>query len=173
MRRDNLSLRQFFNYTGCALFAIATSVALLSCSVSSGENSEAANCGITLLPTNEAEPNDSQKKISYSGTLPENCVKQTTERNGRTLVKLSTQSSEPSELVALEELKAGQRSLKFDTSSDNLRRGSFEKSFDSTLLPDWSVPWADKPTTITLSMLVAGSASAASVPKSVSVELKF
>ena len=173
MRRDTLNLQQSLNSVGYALSAIATFVTLLSCSASTEENNETANCGITLLPTKEAEPNDSQKKISYSGTLPENCIKQTTERNGRTLVKLSTQSNEPSELVALEELKAGQRSLKFDTSSDNLRRGSFEKSFDSTLLPDWSVPWADKPTTITLSMLVAGSASEASVPKSVSVELKF
>lgn len=168
-----MNLRQTLNSTGYALGTIAISVALISCSASNQEESETADCGITLFPSNKDNFTDSQKQISFAATLPENCVKQTTERTGRTLVKLSTQSSEPSELVTLEELKAGERSLKFDISSDNLRRGTFEKNFDSTLLPDWSVPWVDKPTTITLSMLVAGSASEASIPKSVSLELKF
>jgi len=168
-----LNLRQTLNSTRYVLGTIATSVALLSCSASNQEDSETADCRITLFPSNKAAFTDSQTQISFIATLPENCVKQTTERNGRTLVKLSTQSSEPNELVTLEELKAGQRSLKFNASSDNLRRGTFEKSFDSTLLPDWSVPWVDKPTTMTLSMLVAGSASEASIPKSVSLQLKF
>jgi hypothetical protein len=146
---------------------------LSSCGASSGDGAEENSCGLTLVPTAELDAIEGQKKYSFAATLPESCLKKTTERTGKTLVKLSAQASQPNQDVVLDELTAGQRNLKFDSSSDNLRRGSFEKSFDSSLLPDWSVPWSDKPTNMTLILLAPTSVAAASIPKSISVELRF
>lgn len=160
----------------CINFILTATAAFFifsSCSASSGDENEESRCGLTLLPTTEADTDQGQKRYSYAASLPESCVKQTTERTGKTLVKLSTQAAQPSQDVVLDELKAGQRNLKFDSSNDNLRRGSFEKSFDSSLLPDWSVPWSDKPANITLILVAPTTVAAASIPRTISVELRF
>ncbi|MBM3383327.1 MAG: hypothetical protein FJY29_12955 [Betaproteobacteria bacterium] len=150
-------------------------LALLACACSAAQEGSTSGeiCSLTLRPSDESPATTDQKQLVYSGTLPEACLKKTSESSGRALVKLAAQVSSPSEQVALDELKAGQRALKFDASTDNLKRGTFEKSFDSTLLPEWSLPWNDRPSAITLSMRVPTSASSETVPDSISVELRF
>jgi hypothetical protein len=151
------------------------SLALFLCACGASQNGSGTDgiCALTLKPASENSAGTDLKQIIYSGTMPEACLKKTTESTGRALVKLAAQAPSPSELVALDTLKAGARTLKFDASTDNFKRGTFEKSFDSTLLPEWALPWSDRPTAITLSMQAPTAASAGAVPGSISVELRF
>lgn len=126
------------------------------------------------LTRSETQPlSVNETEIIFKGELSDSCVQETSQRTGTTQVKLSTHSSEANESVALKQLKAGSRTIEFDPESDNLKRGSFETSFDSSLLPEWSVPWRDKPGLISVSMIAGTSANPDSIPATVTVELSF
>ncbi|NBO37333.1 hypothetical protein EBU99_01985 [bacterium] len=138
-----------------------------------GSSQSAAVCAVVLLPEESSTTVGSKKSIVYSGQLTADCQQQSRERSGRALVKLTALAAVASDQVGFQELSAGLRTLQFDAQFDNLRRGSYEKNFDSTLLPDWQLPWVDKPTWVKLSMNYTESVPAAALPKTVGVELIF
>ncbi|MEY2988592.1 MAG: hypothetical protein RJB13_2113 [Pseudomonadota bacterium] len=148
-------------------------VGCFGCDSPSTNNADAPECTVTLTRTDSQPLAITTTEILFTGEFSQNCVEQTAQKSGTTQIKLSTQSSEASESVALKKLKAGSRSIEFDPESDNLKRGSFETSFTSSLLPEWSVPWQDRPETITLSMIASPSANSNSIPVTVTVELNF
>ncbi|MEY4064459.1 MAG: hypothetical protein RIR26_667 [Pseudomonadota bacterium] len=161
------------------ILMLSTSPVLLllsACGAGTGESAGdgSSGCFFTLARAAETALGDGLgKNISYKAQLTEDCRRKTTEGNGRALVKLSAQAAQPSELVALQELKAGARSLQFDASTDNLRRGRYEKSFDSTLLPDWSLPWKDNPADVSLVLRASTSVATSAIPDSIALELVF
>lgn len=158
------------------LFRAPLLMLLSACGTGTEQNTSDGSSGCSFNLTRSAETSTIDgldKNISYKAALSEDCRRKTTEGNGRALVKLTAQAEQPSELVTLQELKAGARSLQFDATSDNLRRGRYEKSFDSGLLPDWSLPWKDNPSDVSLVLKVAQTVDSKSIPDSVGLELIF
>ena len=148
-------------------------VLCIGCDSSSSDETQDSGCTVTLTRTDAPSQILTNTEIVFTGEFSQSFVEQTTQKSGTTRVKVSTKSSEADESVALKELKAGNRKIEFDPESDNLKRGSFESSFTSSLLPDWSVPWQDRPETITLSMNASPATNPNSIPATVIVELSF
>lgn len=128
---------------------------------------------MTLTRSESQTLSATDSEIIYEGELSESCVQLTFEKTGTTQVKITTQSSEASEGVALKQLKAGSRTMNFDPESDNLKRGRIETEFSSSLLPEWSVPWRDRPNLISLSIVANAETNPNSIPADVTVELNF
>lgn len=152
-----------------ALFAVINS----GCDSSSTDAADTSECTVTLTRSDSQALENAETEILFTGEFSPSCVEKTSQKSGNTQIKLSTQSSEANESVALRKLKAGARSIEFDPESDNLKRGSFETSFTSSLLPEWSVPWKDRPEVISLSMIASSGANPNSIPATVIVELSF
>lgn len=167
----NFFLKTNFHLRSLTPFILAA--ALLGCDTSPEAEGDFPECTVTLTRSTSQTLNMTDTEILFTGDLSQSCVEKTSQESGTTQVKLSTQSEEANESVALKLLKAGSRSIAFDPESDNLKRGSFETSFTSSLLPEWSVPWQDRPQTISLSMIASPSSNPSSIPASVTVELNF
>lgn len=161
-------LRRFF-------LPAAATVILLSCNPN-GDDTLGSNgtiCQIELTRSRQTLRVDGDTTVSYTGTLSSDCQKKTTELSGRAQINVAAQSQVSSSSISLQELKAGQRNLQFDSNSDNFLRGSYEKRFDSSFYPEWSLPWSDRPTLVTLSMSVSDAALTSALPATVKVELLY
>ncbi|MEN9810707.1 MAG: hypothetical protein RLZZ488_2274 [Pseudomonadota bacterium] len=130
-------------------------------------------CQIELTRSQQNLNFDGETTVSYTGPLSSDCQRKTTELSGRAQINVAAQSQVSSASISLQELKAGQRNLQFDSNSDNFLRGSYEKRFDSSFYPEWSLPWSDRPTIVTLSMSLSDAALTSALPATVKVELLY
>ncbi|NBW80533.1 hypothetical protein EBR21_02155 [bacterium] len=165
---------QKINLLRTSLFCIA-GVFLSSCraGLSDEQNSNTKICEVDLLRSEQTNNFAGTTTVAYTGALSADCQKKTTELTGKAQIYVAAQSSVSNAAVSLQELKAGQRNLLFDASSDNFLRGNYEKRFDSAFFPDWSLPWTDRPTIITLSMSISDSTPVSSLPSKARVELTY
>lgn len=111
--------------------------------------------------------------VSYAGQLPTDCQKKITELSGRAEIYLTAQTKTSTAAIALQELKVGQRDLQFNAASDNFLRGTYEKRFDSSFYPAWTLPWKDNPSVVTLSMAVTDQNLITALPPTVKVEFLY
>lgn len=130
-------------------------------------------CDIELKREETSNTFTESTSVSYTGNLSADCQQKTSALSGRAQVNLAAQSKVSSASISLQELKAGKRNLQFDASADNFMRGTYEKRFDSSFYPDWSLPWSDKPTQVTLSMTLTDNTLMTALPASVRVELLY
>lgn len=143
------------------------------CGQDASSTQDQPECTVTLKRSESQTLSATNSEIIYKGELSESCVQQTFESSGTTQVKITTQTSEANESVSLKQLKAGSRTMDFDPESDNLKRGRIETEFNSSLLPEWSVPWKDRPNLISLSIVASSETNPNSIPTDVTVELNF
>jgi len=169
-----LNLRQKHNVYKFILACWAAG-ALCSCDPSAANSSEGVGkiCEIDLTRTSGNLVFTEASTVSYTAPIPADCQQKTTKLTGRAQINLAAQSGVSSSSISLQELSAGQRNLQFDASSDNFLRGTYEKRFDSSFYPDWSYPWADAPTRITLSMSLTDENLTSALPQKVRVELLY
>lgn len=158
------------------LLTVGASIFLLSCGASSSDNEDDVKtlCEVQLTPATQNFTGaylSGESIVSYTGTIPSECQKKTNETSGRAQINVAAQSKASTSSIAMKELKAGNRSVSFDPTSDNFVRGTVEKRFDSSFYPQWSFPWSDNPALMTLSMTLADGVSPASLPATVTVEL--
>ncbi|MEN9827097.1 MAG: hypothetical protein RI953_2842 [Pseudomonadota bacterium] len=157
------------------VFIYIMGACLSSCGagLSDQDSSSTKICEVDLVRTEQMINLVGSTTVSYTGTLSSDCQKKTTELTGKAQIYIAAQSPVSNAAVSLQELKAGQRNLTFDASSDNFLRGNYEKRFDSSFYPDWSLPWTDRPTIITLSMTIPDSTPTSSLPSKARVELTY
>lgn len=155
--------------------AVPAAALLLSCNPNGDDllGSSGTICQIELRRSQQNLRIDSDTTVSYTGALSADCQRKTTELSGRAQINVAAQSQVSSASISLQELKAGQRNLLFDSNSDNFLRGSYEKRFDSSFYPDWSLPWSDRPTVVSLSMAVSDASLTSALPSMVTVELLY
>lgn len=161
-----------------SLIAHLSAFALLTlCACNSSTNqaleSNGKICEIDLKREETSSAFIESTSVSYTGNLSTDCQQKTAALSGRAQVNLAAQSKVSSASISLQELKAGKRNLQFDSSADNFLRGTYEKRFDSSFYPDWSLPWSDKPTQVTLSMTITDDTLMTALPASVRVELLY
>jgi hypothetical protein len=161
--------------TGLVLsfFTTAGLVVLSSCAkqnTDSGDD-EGKLCAVELERTSGQLAFAANSTVSYSGTIPTDCKQKTSILSGRVQINVAAQSSVSSPLISFQELKAGNRNLQFDAGSDNFLRGTYEKRFDSSFFPEWSFPWTDAPSVMTLSMGVTDPNLSAALPLKVYVDI--
>lgn len=153
-----------------------TAGTLNSCSPASAKNDNDDSsklCAVELQQTPAQTVFMTEASVSYSGSIPSDCKQKTSSLSGRVQINVAAQSSVSSPSISLRELKAGNRNLQFDASSDNFIRGTYEKRFDSSFYPDWRFPWSDAPSVITLSMDLADQTLSSALPQKVYVELIY
>lgn len=149
-------------------------VVLTSCtkqSTDGGDGDEGKLCAVELARTSGQLAFAENSTVSYSGTIPTDCKQKTSSLSGRVQINVAAQSSVSSPSISFQELKAGNRNLQFDAGSDNFLRGTYEKRFDSSFFPEWSFPWTDAPSVMTLSMGLTDPNLSAALPLKVYVDI--
>lgn len=169
-----MNLRRKHRKSTPTLAAITLATFAVSCDSKSTETQDNQKiCEVNLIQSSLSDTAATGKTISYSGPLSAECQSKTSQLSGRAQINLAAESKISSSSISLQELKAGQRNLQFDAASDNFMRGTFEKRIDSSFYPEWNLPWADKPTLLTLSIAITDDSLSEKAPASIRVELLY
>lgn len=129
---------------------VTAAVTLSGCGALAGS---ASACSVSFSIANVSAQSAATSRLTYRAELNDECQAFLAEKSGAAKVKLLV-SGVTNDKISLESVSAGERNRSFDTTKFTLAFGSIDTTIDSAIYTDWSLPWADKPTTMSLTLLV-------------------
>ena len=133
---------------------------------------KSSSCAVTLTEETRAIEG-TNLKVTLRGSFSSDCQKVYTDNNGDSSIKLSTEVKTGSAEVYLGELAAGERKYSFTKDNSNFSQATFSTNFKSTLVSQWKFPWADKPGTVSLTVIAPKDALPEQLPTGAQLELSL